>query len=70
MKDCIETKYIEITFPGISCKKCGGTEQIAALRYNRYGIYCKNCGSYIKWADKGQTVLINAREQWLEGHKD
>lgn len=60
---------IEIQFPAIKCPKCDSTKQIAVQKGYRYALYCKNCGSYIKWADKGQTTIINARKAWLEEHE-
>lgn len=60
---------IEITFKAVTCKKCNGAAQYAVLKSNRYGLYCGDCGAFIKWADQGQTAVINARKEWLKDHE-
>lgn len=60
---------IEITFKAIKCKKCEGCATYAVLKGNRYGLYCGDCGAFIKWADGGQTAVINARKEWLKNHE-
>lgn len=60
---------IDLQFPALKCPKCDSIKQIAILKGSRYGIYCKNCGAYIKWADRSQTAIINARKAWLKEHE-
>ena len=60
---------IEISFPRIKCKKCDSSLQYAILKSGRYGIYCRDCGAYIKWADSSQTTIIKARLAWLKEHE-
>lgn len=62
-------KAIEITFKAVTCGRCYGPAQLAVLKSNRYGLYCGHCGHFIKWADNGQTAVINARKEWLENHE-
>lgn len=66
----METNYIDINFPNIQCKKCQSMDQLAIKKSGRWGIYCKNCGAYIKWASKEQTVIINARTAYIEKQKE
>lgn len=59
---------IEISFKQFPCKKCNSINQYAILKGNRYGIYCAECGSYIKWADSSQTTVIKARKDWIDNN--
>ena len=59
---------IDLNFPHLTCKKCGSINQTAVIKGARYGIYCKDCGAFIKWADDHQKAVIIARKDWLKEH--
>lgn len=59
----------DLSFPNTVCKKCNSNLQYVVLKGNRYGIYCSNCASFIKWADQSETTVIKARKAWLKEHE-
>ena len=42
----------------IRCKKCGSTKVFIDTKGNQTGIYCSDCGKWIKWATKDEIRLI------------
>ena len=59
---------VNITFKMYECPKCKQTNHQAILKAGRWAIYCRECGHFIKWADKGQKAVIEARKAWESGH--
>lgn len=43
----------------IRCKKCGSTKVFTDTKGSQTGIYCSDCGKWIKWATKNEIRLIN-----------
>lgn len=41
------------------CKKCGSTDLFTKEKGNNIGLYCSDCGAYIKWLSKNE---LNAFE--------
>lgn len=39
------------------CKKCSGDDFWFMKKGEQLGIYCKNCGRWLKWADKDERHL-------------
>ena len=37
-----------------SCKKCGSMKFYTEVKGNNTGLYCNNCGKWIKWLSKGE----------------
>lgn len=59
--------FLDINFPHVpECKKCTSPDNVAILKSGRWGIYCKTCGSFIKWATPEQKSIINARLAFIE----
>lgn len=42
----------------IKCKKCGSTKVFTDTKGSQTGIYCSDCGKWIKWATKDEIRLI------------
>ncbi len=42
----------------IKCKKCGSTKVFTDTKGSQTGIYCSECGKWIKWATKDEIRLI------------
>lgn len=42
----------------IKCKKCGSTKVFTDTKGSQTGIYCSDCGKWIKWATKNEIRLI------------
>lgn len=36
------------------CKKCGSTSLHTDVKGNNTGLYCDNCGSWVKWLSKDE----------------
>lgn len=60
---------IEIPFKSVTCRKCKGSARYVVLKNNRYGLLCGDCEAFIKWANKDEAVIINARKEWLKEHE-
>lgn len=43
----------------IRCKKCGSTKVFTDTKGNQTGIYCSECGKWVKWATKDEIRLID-----------
>lgn len=43
----------------IRCKKCGSTKVFTDTKGSQTGIYCSDCGKWIKWATKDEIRLID-----------
>lgn len=42
-----------------SCNKCGNTENFFTEQKNmHHGLYCGNCGKFIKWMGKDELRLF------------
>ena len=65
----IKSNKVDLSFPNVVCNKCNSNLQYTVMKSNRYGIYCSNCGAFIKWADQSQTTIIKARKAWLKEHE-
>lgn len=56
---------VDIRFKELSCPKCGCNEQKAVYRM-RWGLYCKECNKFIKWASNTEKTVILARVAYLQ----
>lgn len=62
---------VDIDFPhDPPCKKCKSNYERAHLKGGRWGIYCKDCGAFIKWADDNQKAVIKGRIAYIEKQKE
>lgn len=43
--------------------KCGSTKMFTEVKGLSTGLYCENCGKWIKWLNKDEIRLFNAREK-------
>lgn len=41
------------------CKKCNGTDFFLSKRANHTGIFCSECGSWLKWANNDEVNLFS-----------
>ena len=50
------------------CKKCGSTDLYTDQKGNNTGLYCSDCGAWIKWLSKEElrVEIINFYCQELE----
>lgn len=60
---------LKINFPRIICPDCNSKEQYVSVKGGRYGIYCEDCGRFLKWAGENEKIVINARKAWLKEHE-
>lgn len=45
------------------CNKCGSTDVfVKAKNGNQTGLYCNDCGAWIKWLSKDEKSLIERRQ--------
>jgi hypothetical protein len=51
---------------GIKCK-CGSTNVFLEEKGSQKGIYCSECGKWIKWATKDEARLINHKVTTASG---
>lgn len=49
-----------------SCNKCGSTDLFIKKSGNNVGLYCGDCGSWIKWVSKKELLLV---ERFIEKNK-
>ena len=40
-----------------SCKKCGSIDLFTTNNGTQHGLYCKDCGAWIKWLGKEEARL-------------
>ena len=67
----MSNNFLDISFPHDPlCKKCKSPDEIAILKSGRWGLYCKNCGCFIKWATQEQKAVITARLAFIEKQKE
>ena len=54
----------------VQCKQCGCTEVEIEEKGNHTGIYCKNCGIWIKWASKDDLKSTKSEQEteseWIQ----
>lgn len=48
------------------CKKCGSTDLFTKKKENNIGLYCSDCGAWIKWLNKNE---LNAFEYAVKEKK-
>lgn len=41
------------------CKKCGGTSLHTEVKGNNTGLYCDDCGAWVKWLGKDELRAFN-----------
>lgn len=41
------------------CKKCGSIELFTNVKGSNTGLYCSDCGSWIKWLSKNELRAFN-----------
>lgn len=52
------------------CKcKCGGTEFFIKKIGIHTGLYCKECGAFIKWLNKDEIRVIECREKSIKEYE-
>lgn len=50
--------------------KCGNTMKFfTETKGNNIGLYCKECGKWIKWLDKNEVRAFEQKEKFIEGYK-
>lgn len=61
----------DIDFKNIKCK-CGGFagKAVKSKYQDRYSLYCKECGRFIKFASTYDKVIIKARINYLKEHNE
>lgn len=47
----------------ISCKKCGSVDLFIKENGSQVGLYCSDCGAWIKWLGKDERRLIELQIQ-------
>lgn len=64
-------RELEIDFKKIKCK-CGGFagKAVKSKYQDRYSLYCKDCGKFIKFASTYDKVVIKARINYLKEHNE
>lgn len=53
------------------CKKCGSMSLHTENKGNNTGLYCNDCGAWLKWLGKDELRAFNYvnEESSVEGHK-
>lgn len=49
-----------------TCKKCGSVNVYIECNGTQTGLYCDDCGKWIKWLGKDEKRLV---ERWIENNK-
>lgn len=49
-----------------ACKKCGSVDVFLKSNGTQTGLYCSDCGAWLKWVGKKEIPLI---EKWIEDNK-
>ncbi len=49
------------------CPKCGSKDLFLRKSGNNTGLYCGDCGAWIKWAGKKEIPLV---ERFIESRKN
>lgn len=49
------------------CPHCGSTDVFLKEKGAQTGLYCGDCGKWIKWVSKSEKVLV---ERWIEENKE
>ena len=50
--------------------KCGNTTKFfTETKGSNIGLYCKECGKWIKWLNKNETRAFEQKEKFIEGYK-
>lgn len=47
---------------GYECSKCGNTSFFTKQNGNSTGLYCKECGKWVKWLNKEEIRLFEQQE--------
>lgn len=50
----------------IKCSKCGSTNVFTETKGTQIGIYCAECGKWIKWGTKNEIRLINHSKEKVD----
>lgn len=45
------------------CKKCGSIDLFTNVKGNNTGLYCTDCGGWIKWLSKDELLAFNNAKQ-------
>ena len=48
-----------------TCSKCGSTDVFIDENGNHKGLYCGDCGKWIKWLTKEEVRLVNRQIEIL-----
>ena len=48
------------------CKKCGSIELHTEVKGNNTGLYCNDCGAWIKWLGKDELKAMIADGETIE----
>lgn len=54
----------------IECNKCGSKNVFLEKKGNQIGIYCAECGKWIKWATKEEIRVIEHKSAKSETYRD
>ena len=46
----------------MKCNRCGSEYVFLRSSWNNVGIYCANCGKWIKWAAKDEVLVIEHKQ--------
>lgn len=49
-----------------ACKKCGSVDVFLKSNGTQTGLYCSDCGAWLKWVGKKEISLV---EKWIEDNK-
>ena len=60
---------MDINFPSLVCPKCNSKNHFVVQKKYRYGIYCKDCMVFIRWASDYEQSVIKSRKAWLKEHE-
>ncbi len=44
--------------PIVACTKCGSVDIFSKLSGSQFGVYCSDCGAWIKWINKDEQRVI------------
>ena len=50
----------------LQCKKCGNENFYTSKSGNNTGLYCKNCGSWVKWLNKNEVKLFTLENNFIK----
>ena len=47
----------------LSCKKCGSVSLYTEIKNNNTGLYCKDCGVWVKWLNKEEIRVFQHQDK-------